>query len=161
MEPVRIDSSGLDAVFLALQGLVVLFLLLHDWVPLGRFNNLAAMRGEDSLVRRIFVTLLPSVPTALCLVFCAEHFGGAYPDWLEMTLWITYGVLLLGLLRAWWVPYLFGTDPERAARYRIIFAGTHSFLPERNGMAPDTLHTAFHVCVLATIVLLVLRGGAI
>jgi hypothetical protein len=159
MAPVRVYSSGLDTAFLALQGLVVLFLLLHDWVPLGRLNNLAAMRSEDSLVKRIFVTLLPLVPTAVCLYSCALHFSGAYPDWLVMTLWITYGVLLLGLLRAWWVPYLFGTDPQRAARYRIIFAGTHSFLPRRNGMAPDTLHTAFHVCVLATLILLVLRSG--
>jgi hypothetical protein len=158
---VRGYSSGLDIAFLALQGLVVLFLLLHDWVPLGRLNNLAAMRGEDSLAKRIFVTLIPVVPTAVCLFFSAKHVGGAYPHWLEMTLWITYGVLLLGLLRAWWVPYLFGTDPERASRYRIIFAGTHSFLPPRNGMVPDTLHTAFHVFVLTTLVLLTLRGGAI
>jgi hypothetical protein len=159
MAPVQIYSSKLDTAFLALQALVVLFLLLHDWVPLGRLNNLAAIRGEDSLARRIFVTLLPVVPTAVCLYFCAIHFGQAYPDWLQMTLWITYCTLLLGLLRAWWVPYLFGTDPERAARYQIIFAGTHSFLPRRNGMAPDTLHSAFHACVLATMALLLLRGS--
>jgi hypothetical protein len=158
MTPIRV-SSGFDLAFLALQGLVVLFLLLHDWVPLGRLNNLAAIRGEDSLAKRIFVTLLPVVPSALCLYSSATHFRNVYPDWLEMTLWITYGVFLLGLLRAWWVPYLFGTDPERAARYQIIFAGTHSFLPRRNGMAPDTLHTAFHACVLATVVMLVLRGS--
>jgi len=156
---VRGYSGGLDIAFLTLQALVVLFLLLHDWVPLGRLNNLDAMRGEDSLTKRAFVTLLPLLPAAVCLYFCTIHFGRPYPDWLQMTLWITYGIFLLGLLRAWWVPYLVGTDPQRAARYRIIFAGTHSFLPRRNGMAPDTLHTAFHLCVLATVVLLVVRGG--
>jgi hypothetical protein len=91
------------------------------------------------------------------LFYSAKHFGRTYPDWLEMLLWTTYSVFVLGLLRAWWIPYLVKADPERAARYQIIFAGTHRFLPERNGMAPDTLHTAFHVVTVATVVVLFIR----
>jgi hypothetical protein len=150
-------SGGFDATFLALQTLVVAFLLFHDWIPLGRLNNLTAIRGEDTLLRSIFVTLLAAVPAAIGLFFGARHFGQPYPDWLEMLLWITYGVLILGMLRAWWIPYLVRPDPERAARYQTIFAGTHSFLPRRNGMAPDTLHTLFHLVTLATLVALFLR----
>jgi hypothetical protein len=150
-------SSGLDTLFLALQSAVVLFLLLHDWVPLGPLNNLRAIRKEDSLARSLFVTLLPVVPAAIGLFYSAKHFGQTYPDGLEMLLWITYGVFVLGLLRAWWIPYLVKAEPERAARYRIIFAGTHRFLPERNGMAPDTLHTLFHVVAIATVVVLFVR----
>ena len=66
-------------------------------------------------------------------------------------------VLIAGMLRAWWIPYLVRPDPERAARYQVIFAGTHSFLPRRNGMAPDTLHTLFHLVTLATLVALFMR----
>jgi hypothetical protein len=110
-------------------------------VPLGRLNNLGAIRGEDTLLRSVFVTLLPAVPAAIGLFYSARYLGRPYPDWLEMLLWITYGIFLLGMLRAWWIPYLVSPDKERAARYQVIFAGTHSSLPKRNGMAPDTLHT--------------------
>lgn len=148
----------LDITFLTLQAVVVLFLLFHDWVPLGRLNNLAAIRKEDTVLRSVFVTLLPAIPAAIGLFFSAKYFGQAYPHWLEMLLWITYVVFILGLLRAWWIPYLVVPDPERAARYQIIFAGTHSFLPRRNGMAPDTLHTLFHLATVGTLIALVLRG---
>lgn len=150
-------SNAFETTFLALQTFVVVFLLFHDWIPLGRLNNLAAIRGQDTRLHRIFVTLLPGVPAAIGLFFSARHFGQSYPDWLEMLLWITYGVFILGMLRAWWIPYLVLPDAERAARYQIIFAGTHSFLPRRNGMVPDTLHTVFHLVTLATLVALFIR----
>ena len=150
-------SKSLEFTFLALQAVVVAFLLLHDWVPLGRLNNLGAIRSQDTLLRSAFVTLLPVVPAALGLFFSARYFGRPYPDWLEMLLWITYGVFILGMLRAWWIPYLVFPDKERAARYQVIFANTHSFLPKRNGMAPDTLHTLFHLVTVTTVLLLFLR----
>jgi hypothetical protein len=150
-------NSSFEIVFLSLQTLVVLFLLFHDWIPLGRLNNLKAIRREDTILRSLFVTLLPVIPTALGLFFSVRHFGQSYPDGLEMLLWITYSVLVLGLLRAWWIPYLVKADPERAARYQIIFANTYRFLPERNGITPDTLHTLFHLVTIATLAALFIR----
>ena len=152
-------GAGLEAIFLALQGYVVVFLLLHDWVPLGRLNNVAAVKGEDSRLRTVFVTLLPAVPAAIGLYYGARYFSRAYPDWLEMLLWITYGLFLAGMLRAWWIPYLFVPDKERAERYRVLFAGTHSFLPPRNGIVPDTLHVSLHLAIITTLVLLWVRVG--
>ena len=35
---------------LLLQGLQVAFVLLHDWVSMGRFSNLAAVKASDSRV---------------------------------------------------------------------------------------------------------------
>jgi hypothetical protein len=154
LPPIRIVF---EITFLALQVVVVAFLLFHDWVKLGRLNNLAAIRGEDTLAHRVFVTLIPAVPAAIGLLFSARHFGQLYPDWLEMLLWITYVIFLAGLLRAWWIPYLVKPDPERAARYQIIFANTHTFLPRRNGMAPDTLHSLFHLVTVTTLVALFIR----
>jgi hypothetical protein len=150
-------SSTLEITFLALQGFNVVFLLFHDWIPLGRLSNLAAIRSQDTLLRRVVVTLLPGVPAAICLFFSARYFGQPYPHWLEMWLWITYGLFFLGILRAWWIPYLVLPDAQRAARYQIIFANTHSFLPRRNGMVPDTLHFLFHVVVTATLLVLLVR----
>jgi hypothetical protein len=148
---------GFEITFLALQTIVVLFLLLHDWVPLGSLNNLRAIRRQDSVGRTIVATLVAGLPAALGLVFSAKYFGEPYPQWLTMLLWITYGVLVAGLLQAWWIPYLFKPEPERATRYRIIFADTHSFLPERNGIAPNTLHVCFHVAAVAIVLGLFMR----
>ncbi len=94
----RCNRSAMASIvaFLGLQAAVVLFLLLHDWVNLGSLNNLAAIHGEDQLLRRVFVTLLPSVPVAIGLFYSARYFGQSYPHWLEILLWITYGVLLIG-----------------------------------------------------------------
>ena len=150
-------TPAFDSVFLAAQAFVVLFLLVHDWVPLGRLSNFTAKRDADPLANRIFVTLLPAVPAGLGLYFCAKNFAHAYPPGVLILLWITYGSFLFGILRAWWVPYLLVPDPERAARYKEIFAGTHRFLPERNGIAPDTLHTIFHGVTLAVVMMLALR----
>ena len=57
-------------------------------------------------------------------------------------------------LRAWWIPYLLVKDDARATRYQLRFAGTHAFLPERNGIRPDTLHVTLHVVILIIIILL-------
>jgi hypothetical protein len=35
-----------------------------------------------------------------------------------------------------------------------MFGNTHAFLPERNGIRPNTLHILLHACTAATLVLL-------
>ena len=150
-------SPAFDTIFLAAQAYVLLFLFLHDWLPLGTLNNFTAKRDADSFANRAFVTLLPAVPAALGLYYCAKDFTQPYSHGLLILLWITYGSFLFGMLRAWWVPYLLVPDPARAARYQTIFAGTHRFLPERNGITPDTLHTTLHAVTLAIVVLLLIR----
>jgi hypothetical protein len=150
-------APSLEILFLALQAVNAAFLLFHDWIPLGPLNNLRAIQSQDSLFHRLWVTLLPGVPAALGLGYSLHFFERSYPEWLEWLLWLTYVTLFAGLLRAWWIPYLFRADPTRAARYQIIFAGTHTFLPRRNGLAPDTLHTLFHLACVACLLLLAVR----
>jgi hypothetical protein len=77
-----------------------------------------------------------------------------FPGWLWWWLWISYGLLFAGELRAWWVPYLFRPEPERALRYRSMFGNTHSFLRERNGIPINTLHAVLHACTAATLIVL-------
>jgi hypothetical protein len=144
----------LDKVLLALQAYQVLFLLIHDWIPLGRLNDLAAVRSQDTLGRLVRVTAIQTIPFAIGLYFSARYFGAGYPHWLVMWLWISYALLFIGQLRAWWVPYLLKLDPQRAERYRIMFGNTHSFLPQRNGMVPNTAHILLHIATLATLIVL-------
>jgi hypothetical protein len=62
--------------------------------------------------------------------------------------------VFVGELRAWWVSCLFSPEPKRAARYQIIFGKTHTFLPVRNGLVPNTAHFLLHIATLFTLVLL-------
>jgi hypothetical protein len=71
-----------------------------------------------------------------------------------MWLWISYIFLVVGVIRAWWVPYFLGADARRVGRYRIMFGNTHSFLSERNGIVPNTAHILLLLAGFATLVVL-------
>lgn len=143
-----------EVCLLALQAFQVLFLWIHDWIPLGRLNDVAAVKSQDSTARLVAITFIQSVPFTVGLIFCMVYFRHSYPHWLNMWLTVSYAVLFVGQLRAWWVPYLLGPEPERAARYQIMFGKTHSFLPVRNGLVPNTAHILLHIATLLTLVLL-------
>src|SRR3984957_10839420 len=87
-------------------GIQVLFLWVHDWIPLGRLNDVAAVRSQDTGRRLVTVTLIQSVPWTIGLCFSLLHFRRPYPGWLYDWLVISYGLLFIGQIRAWWIPYL-------------------------------------------------------
>ena len=144
----------LQTVLLALQAFQVAFLWCHDWVPLGRLNDVAAVRRQDSLSRLVVVTLAQSVPFTAGLAWSARHFDEPFSRWPLRWLWISYTILFLGQLRAWWLPYLFRPEAERAARYEKMFGRTHAFLPPRHGIVPNTLHVLLHLSTLMTLLAL-------
>jgi hypothetical protein len=150
-------NREIEGVLLALQAFQVLFLWVHDWIPLGRLNDVAAVRSQDTRRRLVTVTLIESVPWTVGLCFSLSHFRRPYPDWLYNWLVISYGLLFIGQIRAWWIPYLFRPEPERAARYQIMFGKTHSFLPPRNGMVPNTAHILLHLATAATLIVLLMN----
>ena len=138
---------------IGLQGFHVAFLFLHDWVPLGRLNNLQAVRRLVTRAQLVAGTLISGIPFALGLAFSLEFRSGPH-SWLRTWLWVSYGLLFLGELQAWWVPYLVRAEPERAARYEQMFEGTIAFLPRRNGIVPNTLHVVLHLATLVTLLLI-------
>lgn len=139
---------------LALQTFHVAFLLLHDWIPLGHLNDIAAVRRENALPPLIANTLIVGGLFGFGLAGSVHYYGRAYPGWLHTWLWVSYVLLFLGELRAWWIPYLIQAEPQRAARYQAMFGRTHAFLPVRNGIVPNTLHIILHAATLATLLLL-------
>ena len=151
-------GNSLEMTFIGLQAFQVAFLWIHDWVPLGRLNDVAAVRRADPLQRLVIVTIVQSVPWTIGLVFSARYFGRPYPHWLVMWLWISYTLLFIGQLRAWWGPYLVKAEPERAQRYRQMFGNTHAFLPKRNGVVPNTAHILLHLATAATLLVLFASG---
>ena len=132
----------------------VLFLALHDWIPLGTFNDVKAVREANPGRKLVAATLINLIPFAIGLAASAVYFGRAYPAWLIWWLWISYVLLFVGEFTAWWIPYLFHQEPVRAARYQVMFGATHAFLLERNGIRPNTLHVILHIATLTTLVVL-------
>ncbi|MGH6876401.1 MAG: hypothetical protein ACREHV_03370 [Rhizomicrobium sp.] len=142
------------AALLALQSFVVLFIALHDWVPLGTLNDVAAVQAADPTNKLVIVTALSTLPFAVGFSASAWFARTGFPSWLMWWLWISYGAALYGMLRAWWMPYLLVKNPARAARYQAMFGRTHAFLPTRNGIRPNTLHVTLHVVIVAVVILL-------
>lgn len=137
---------------LALQGFVVLFVALHNWIPLGVLNDVQGVRTELPAGKLLITTLINLSPVAIGLAATAFYFGRTWPGWVFWWLWITCGLIGSGSLKAWWIPYLFRPDPKLAARCRTMYAATHSFLPERNGIRPNTLHVIFDIVTVAILI---------
>lgn len=89
-----------ETILIVLQMFQVLFLWLHDWVPLGRLNDVTAVRSQDTALRLVIVTLTQNVPFTIGLIFSLLDFGRMYPHWLYMWLWISYSIMLVGQIRA-------------------------------------------------------------
>jgi hypothetical protein len=83
-------NHEIEKVLLALQVFQVLFLWVHDWIPLGRLNDVAAVRSRDTRSRLVTVTLIQSVPWSIGLCFSLLNFKRSYPNWL-------YGWLVISM----------------------------------------------------------------
>ena len=99
-----------DAV-IGLEVWVVVFLLLHDWAPLGRLTNRAGVRAVDSTGKLVWTTVLSAAPFALGLGWSLWY--APWPGWLVTYLRVSYVVLLAGALQSWWGPYFLARRRRR------------------------------------------------
>ena len=134
-----------------------MILWTYDWIPLGPLNDVRAVRQQNATGDLAWTTVVQSLPFTVGLVASAAFLGAPAPPGLRRWLWTSYPVLFAGELRAWWRPHLIREEPARAARYRAMFGGTHTFLGRRNGFVPNTLHCLLHGATAATLTLLALR----
>lgn len=144
-----------EKMFMACLGAMLLFLLLHDWVPLGRFNDPASVRRENTTGELLLVTVVNGLSVDTLLLLAGLFAGKKYPLWLRSWFVIHSVLILAGAAKAWRLPYLFGADEKRLQRNQAMFGGTHSFLPELNGITADILHAAFHSLLLFSLLLAV------
>ena len=109
-----------------------MFLLVHDWIPLGPANDVDAVRRENTL-RQLFIgTFVTSIPVALALCYSLWYFRYPYPTWVKVWLCLTYGILFAVELEAWWIRYFLRAEPKRVRRYKAMFGNTYGFLPCRS-----------------------------
>lgn len=141
---------------LLLIGLIFIFLLMivHDFVPLGPFNDVEAILNDRPLKELIFVTVVNAGQILLIIIGVLFFIGKKYPIIIKLWLIIHQSCIFIGALIAWWIPYIFGIGAEqRAERYQEMFGNTHSFLPIMNGIVPNTIYTIFHFTLLFCIIL--------
>lgn len=138
-----------EKIFIA--GLVIIFVfnLIHDWVPLGSLNDLEGIRSQHSISELVTITITNALSILIVLLLTLWYAGRRYPLWARIWLVVHLGSILVGVLAAWWIPYLTGTGADMVAEYQTMFGDTHAFLPEMNGIVPNTLHVAFHIVLIA------------
>ena len=137
-------------ILIPLQCFVVTFVGLHNWIPLGSLNDLQAVRREFPGSKLFFTTMSNFIPAAFGLA-CSIYFHGHFPQWLIWYLWIFYLLACCGSAYAWWIPYVFGAGTARLTREQQLYGKTHSFLPMRHGVRPNTLHVIFDVATVAVL----------
>jgi hypothetical protein len=138
-------------VVLLLQLLLFLF---HDIFPLGRWNNLPALRAAVPARRLIVGTLMNTAIGLLALYLFhmhSMHHSRTALTWLI----VLQGFMVYGEVRWWWYPYFAGASPALVARLRPNWEGTAAFVPERNGIRPNSLHCVMHALTLAAFLLAV------
>jgi hypothetical protein len=75
----------LEAILIGLQAFQVLFLAIHDWVPLGRLNDTDAVCKEISIRGLIITTIIQTEFFAVGLFFSVRYFHHRYPGWWPIT----------------------------------------------------------------------------
>jgi hypothetical protein len=73
-----------------LQCFHVLFLALHDWIPLGTLNDVKAVRAANPIGKLVAGTLISLLPFAFGLAASVFYFGRSYPAWLLVWLGVSY-----------------------------------------------------------------------
>lgn len=133
-------------------------MVVQDWVPLGTLNNVQAISLNRSKSELVTVTIIGVVQILILIALILVFVGKRQPLWVKFWLIIHPTFIFAGALLDWWIPYLFGYGAEeKSTRYIEMFGNTHSFLPLRNGIVPNTLHIhiLFHtillICIFLTI----------
>ncbi|WP_010098693.1 hypothetical protein [Ornithinibacillus scapharcae] len=151
-----------EKILLLGYGLILIFMIVQDWVPLGILNDVEAIQQDRKTSELMVVTLIGVLQVCLFIFLIMLFMGKNYPFLIKMWLVIHPAFILGGALMSWWLPYLFGIGAEeKIERYTLMFGNTHAFLPVMNGIVPNTLHTIFHftllICILLSIYIFVTK----
>lgn len=142
-----------EKAFIIGLGLILLFMLFHDWVPLGSLNNVKAIQFQHTTGELIQITAIQTLSVLIVIIITLLFIGKRYPIWAKLWLDIHLGCIVVGAVTAWWVPYFFGATEEKVVEYGLMFGDTHSFVQEMNGITPNTIHVLFHFTLILTWIL--------
>jgi hypothetical protein len=132
------------SILFILQLIIFLFLILHDLVPLGRFNDVRAVKEYKGIHKTIRDALINGIPYGFLVLVFIYVGHGTYPLWAKIYTLLVYSLYTLGILLSWYIPYFFGASEKRKIAYQKQFHNTITFLPWRNGITVNALHVIYH-----------------
>ena len=133
--------------FIILQTILFFFMALHDWVDIPPFTNLSALRKAHSLRFRLLGSCINGGLVLLPLIVTLLYTSSPMPLWARLFRTGIYGLITIGTITAWWIPYFGGGYWIQGNKAGFEeYRDTHSFLPPRgSNVVPNTLHVILHL----------------
>lgn len=130
--------------FIILQIILFFFMTFHDWVHLPPLTDIRALEKHSSkqgrVINSIIFALIVLIPLSLTWFYEPN-----FPQWTLITIVSFYGLLSLGTILSWWVPYFFGSSQAHKQGF-AEYKNTHHFLPARgDNVVPNTFHVILHL----------------
>lgn len=138
----------LISIFITLQIILFFFMILHDWLHVPPLTDVRALEKHHTKKERLVTSAINGALVLIPLLL-TWHYGLGASYGVRIIIAIIYGLLTVGSIWAWWVPYLFGSSTA----HKIGFAEyrhTHHFLPKRGDrVVPNTFHVILHLQIWA------------
>jgi hypothetical protein len=133
-------------IFITLQLSLLFIMAFHDWIEIKPFTDIQALAQHHTIKNRLIASTIYSI-TVLIPLLLTLWYQPTVPLAACWCIIIMYGLLTIGTIASWWIPYIFGSSAkhkEDFAEYR----NTHAFLPKRgDNVIPNTLHCILHLLV--------------
>lgn len=135
--------------FIIVQSVLFLFMALHDWVDIPPLTNLTALKKAHSFKFRLVGSLINAGCVVIPIIVTLLYMRSPLPLWARLLFSITYGLITVGTMTAWWIPYFGGGYLVHGNKAGFEeYRNTHSFLPPRgDNVIPNTLHVILHIQV--------------
>jgi len=147
----------MEALFTILIVLQFLIVAVHDWIDIPGWVNGTQVQGAVGRRKLALATVINLLFPGFA-VACAIRFYHVPKPGYVLNYWLVYtAITMAAAFLMWWIPYLFGSSPQRLEEYARMYKGTRHVLPVREGdPGPNLLHIAFHVLFMSTLVLAVM-----
>lgn len=142
----RYFMSPLFVIFILLQLILFFLMTFHDWVHLPPLTDIAELEKHSSFWGRVLNSVIFALWIIITLVLTVQY-APELPTWVMVVLITFYGLLTLGTLFSWWLPYFFGSSAAHKKAF-IEYKNTHHFLPARgDNVVPNTFHVILHLII--------------
>lgn len=133
--------------FIVLQLVLFFFMAFHDWVDIPPLTNPSALRKAHSFRFRLLGSCINGGLVLISLSVTCLYISSPMSFWARLLLLGIYGLLTVGTITAWWIPYFGGGYWVKGNKAGFEeYRNTHSFLPARgSNVVPNTLHVILHL----------------
>jgi hypothetical protein len=119
----------------------------HDWVHLPPLTDIRAMEKHSTKKGR-FINSLIFALIVLYPLYLTYFYRNNYTSGILLPIVFTYGLLTLGTIFSWWIPYFFGSYSVAHKEAFAEYQNTHHFLPPiGDNVIPNTFHVMLHLLI--------------